>query len=123
VLSRHEQQVWEEIERRYGAQAEEVVRVHLDRDARPDRGATHVEDVLSALVTASAVVIGVSITIVLVALGALVSGATVGLATVLMWLHLRSSPQSRGSRRASPWSAMEGISHSSRDTPPTVEKP
>jgi len=72
VLSQREQQIWDEIERGYQTDTDEVGRV--------------VEEVPVAVMTGVAVVVfGFWATVILALLGAFVVAAVVGLATGLLW--------------------------------------
>jgi hypothetical protein len=91
VLTSDEQRIWEEIVRTYPAEG-----------AEPRRRAHLADEVPTAvLVTIVAVVVGLWATVVLVLVGAFTAAVTVGLATALGWLFVRSEGHAHDTSGAS----------------------
>jgi hypothetical protein len=86
VLSSHEQQIWDDIERLYAAEAEEPA-LPSSRPTQQRRDSRDPDDLPMAAVA------GARIAVVLILLGVVAGGLAVGAATALGWLLWRYWPR------------------------------
>ncbi|MGK5111380.1 MULTISPECIES: DUF3040 domain-containing protein [unclassified Geodermatophilus] len=86
MLSSHEQQIWDDIERLYAAEAEEPDPPGRHPAQRHRRDARDLDDLPVAAVA------GARIAVVLILLGVVAGGLAVGAATALGWLLWRYWP-------------------------------
>ena len=101
MLSDQEQKVWNEFERRYRAEAEDVARrLHLDRHAAGQGRSGRFEDIPVIVVA------GAWIAVLLLFVGVLPASVAVGVATALGWLLWSTWPRLRA--EATPSDRMGG---------------